>query len=390
MRALEIVYARLCEGVGFVHKSRWQALWRVVTALIVGRKLWLTALGRSRPGGALPKHAIKAVDRLLGSEHLHAERFVIAARVAETLIGSLRRPIVLVDTVEIRDRMVALTAAVAYGGRSFPIWSMHVIHVRPNARDCKRFLSQLSYVLPPCCEAVIVTDAGFEGDWFDEVQRHGWSYVGRLRGQVQVLLVDSWVRLDAVRNLATKRAKNLGVLEVGRRRPRSQRVILSKTPTCRHRQVNTRRGPARGTNYHVYRSNAYEPLVLVTSLACAPDRVVATYKLRMQIEQAFRDLKNHRWGWSMRHCRTRSSARLELLLLVATIACLVQQVTGIAGEARGLHRAHQANTLRARRVLSVFLLGGLLLTTSSPDLHDPDIRNAISDLRRGISSHAPA
>jgi uncharacterized membrane protein len=124
------------------------------------------------------------------------------------------------------------------------------------------------------------------------------------------------------------------------------------------------------------------PLVLVTSLTSEPNRIVAVYKLRMQIEQAFRDLKNYRWGWSLRHCGTRSKSRLELLLLIGAIALLVQQLVGIAAERRGLHRAHQANTIRRRRVLSIFVLGGLVLNDASGEgLSNCNIARAIKDLR---------
>lgn len=382
MRALQILQERFRNRLEFVHQSRWRALWRVVSALIIGRRLWLTALGRALPGSVLPKHAIKAVDRLLGNEHLHAERFVIAAALVSTIVRDGSQPIVLVDTVEIRHKIVAITAAIAFDGRSFPVWSTIVGHVRPKARECRRFLHELSFVLAGS-RPVLVTDAGFEAPWFSEVERHGWDYVGRLRGQVMVNHDGRWVRMPELHRLATKRAKNLGRLLIGKRRSSTQRrVVLSKLPTCRHRQVKTRRGPARDRNYRVYRANAYEPLVLVSSLTSQPNQIVAVYKLRMQIEQAFRDLKNHRWGWSLRHCGTRSKSRLELLLLIGAIALLVQQLVGIAAERRGLHRAHQANTIRRRRVLSVFVLGGLVLNGASrDDLTKREIVRAISNLR---------
>jgi hypothetical protein len=384
VRALQILHERFRKQLQFVHQARWQALWRVVSALIAGRQLWLTALGRALPGSAMRKHAIKAVDRLLGNAHLHAERFSIAAALASTIIRDGSRPIVLIDTVEIRHKIVAITAAIAHDGRSFPIWSTIVSHVRPKARECSRFLQELSRVLP-VCHPVLVTDAGFEGPWFIEVERHGWDYVGRLRGQVMVQYDDRWVRLSELRQLATNRAQNLGRLLISKKgSPAKRRVVLSKLPTCGHRQVKTRRGPARGTNYRVYRANAYEPLVLVSSLTSEPRRVVAVYKLRMQIEQAFRDLKNHRWGWSLRHCGTGSRPRLEILLLIGAIAQLVQQLVGIAAERMGLHRAHQANTIRQRRVLSVFVLGGLILNNlGSDDVSKLNIAAAIKRVRDG-------
>lgn len=381
MRALEVVHEEIRKRLGAVHRLRWNALWRVVGALVIGRKLWLTALGRALPGAARPKHAIKAVDRLLGNKRLHAERITIASALASVLVRDGSSPVILIDTVEIRHRLVAITAAVAHDGRSFPVWSMIVGHIKPKARDCRRFLNELARVLPACCP-ILVTDAGFEGDWFDEVQRHKWHYIGRLRGQVQVHYAGTWLPLSSLRRLATHRAKNLGRLLVGKRRTPKRRVVLSKLPICRHRQVKTRRGPARGQNYRVYRSNAHEPLLLVSSLTSAPTHIVAVYKLRMQIEQAFRDLKNHRWGWSLRHCGTRSKSRLEVLLLIGAVALLCQQLVGIAAELRGLHHAHQANTIRVRRVLSVFVLGGLVLNNGdAASLSCAEMSTAISYLR---------
>jgi hypothetical protein len=110
-----------------------------------------------------------------------------------------------------------------------------------------------------------------------------------------------------------------------------------------------------------YRRGAHEPWVLTTSLTARPSAVVAAFALRMHIEETFRDVKNLRWGWSLRHCGSRSRNRLEALLLIGAIALLVQQIAGCAAESLELHREHQANTERRRRVLSIFVLGGLVL-----------------------------
>lgn len=384
MRALEILHARLEARLGFVHASRWGSLWRVVIALIVGKKLWLTALGRALPSDALRKHAIKAVDRLLGNRLLYRERFAITAAVASLVVRDRSRPIVLVDTVEIQRRVIAVTAALAHAGRSFPIWSTKVRHYRLTPSESRRFLRELSQVLPASSRPILVTDAGFETPWIREVEARGWDYVARVRGMVQVRHRATWTELSKIRALATRRAKNIGPVQLCKRSPVPRRMVLSKLPTPQHRQVITRTGPARGTNYRVYRANAYEPIVAVTSLSCCARAVIEIYALRMQIEESFRDLKNHRWGWSLRHCGSRSRQRIEVLLLVASIAALVQQLVGMAAEALGLHRSHQANTVR-RRVLSVFVLGGIILNDSRLRPPAPtSIARAIGTLRREI------
>src|SRR3954454_782986 len=79
------------------HATRAAALVRVVRALLTGGKLSLTHLGRSLSGSAQVKHQIKAVDRLLGNQHLHEERDGIYRAVAQTLLRGHKRPIIIVD-----------------------------------------------------------------------------------------------------------------------------------------------------------------------------------------------------------------------------------------------------------------------------------------------------
>lgn len=389
MRALEILHDQLQSGMAFLHAKRWRALWCCVQALLIGKQLWLTGLGRQWPTAARRKHGIKAVDRFLGNPEVSRQRFQIAqALVAYVLPKQCRRPIVLVDTMEIRHKIIAITASLAHNGRALPIWSTITKALRMNAAECRRFLDELKKVFPTDLNLrpVIVTDGGFESAWFDELDRLGWDYAGRVRGQSKILHRGRWLRCQQLHHLATKRPKNLGWAKFPMRNPRQRRLVLSKLPKSRHRRIKTRRGPGNDSNYKHYRKNAHEPLLLTTSLTSRSVHIVEIYKLRMQIEQSFRDLKCFRWGWSLRHCRTRSRSRLELLLLVASIATIVQQLVGIAGEASHLDRRHQANTVRDRRVLSVFLLGGLLL--GGIDVDDIDKRvlmQAIGRLQSEIS-----
>ena len=43
----------------------------------------------------------------------------------------------------------------------------------------------------------------------------------------------------------------------------------------------------------------------------------------MQIEETFRDAKSHRWGFALRYARSRSVARLEVLVFLTALAQLV-------------------------------------------------------------------
>ncbi len=66
-----------------------------------------------------------------------------------------------------------------------------------------------------------------------------------------------------------------------------------------------------------------EPWLLVTSLPARQSlarRVVNLYAKRMQIEEAFRDLKSHRFGMGFEDSRTRCGERQALTDLNALVA----------------------------------------------------------------------
>jgi hypothetical protein len=84
--------------------------------------------------------------------------------------------------------------------------------------------------------------------------------------------------------------------------------------------------------------------------------VVALYAQRMQIEEAFRDLKNQRFGLGLSACRSKQRQRLRVLLLIATLALYVLRLIGEAAKARQLQFQFQSNTRRSRPVLSTISL----------------------------------
>jgi len=384
MRALEILHGQLTESMGFMHKARWGALWKVVEALIRGKQLWLTALGRARPGTAARKHAIKAVDRLLANPALHAELDSVYKAIAGFALGKTNRsPFIAVDTTEVRPKRYSLTACLTTDGRSIPLFSIIVNRVKPERRTLRRFLKRLARVLPDNCVPILLTDAGFESGWFEEVVELGWDFVGRVRNRTRFLVDGQWVNTATLYARAGNRAQNLGRVAFPRRAPCERRLVLSKRPKSGHRRRKTVRGTERHKSEDkVYRRTANEPWLLATSLTCRPSHIVSIFGKRMQIEETFRDAKNHRWGWSLCDTRSRTKKRIEILLLIAAVAYLPQLLIGIAGERRQLHYRHQANTERSRRVISLFVLGSVLLATGDHQrLHQCDLRHALKSVR---------
>lgn len=370
MSALEIFRGKLAPSLINTHKKTLASMWRGVESLINGGKLWLTALGRNLPGTATEKSKIKAIDRLLGNSKLSAELTLIYHALASILLYRVQRPIILVDITEIRTNICALTASIAHDGRSLPLYGIVRSKKYIASQKCKNcFLRRLAAILPANTIPTLVTDAGFESPWFDDVQERGWDYVGRVRHRTRFLDGDNWLGPEDLHRRATGRAKNLGKLAFPKRNPKKRRLVLSAKPKCKGRKRKNKRGkPGRTANDKRYRKSASEPWLLATSLQSSAKAVIAIYALRMQIEQNYRDAKSHRWGWAFDQTGSKTNERLEVLLLLAALAANIVQGVGRAGEQKNLQRRFQANTVTDRRVLSLFFLGLRLLRAENQEL----------------------
>jgi hypothetical protein len=353
-----------------IHAARRAAFFCAVSALLLGGKAWLSALGRSRASGTSDKHGIKAVDRLLGNRQLWKELTSIYAALAVCVLKKTEAPVVLVDASEVRPGVYALTASLAFDGRGIPLYGIVRSKRYACTRRCQRqFLRGLQHVLPAGVQPVLVTDAGFESPWFDEVERLGWNYVGRVRHQTKFLDGDAWLRPQDLHRRASNRAKSLGHLPFPRRCPKARRIVLSKARTSKGRKrLTTRRTPGRNRTDRRCEKRAREPWLLATSLSACPAWIVEIYALRMQIEENYRDVKNHRWGWALDQTRSRTHKRIEVLLVIAAVACLIQLMAGVAAETDQLQFHFQANTERRRRVISLFVLGRFVLAPAHQHL----------------------
>lgn len=364
MRAIAILQARLRDGAEILHAKQWTALWRGVAGLLNGGQLWLTALGRCLPGDTSDKHRIKAADRLLGNVGLQLALPSLYAVLARFLLRGIRRPIIVVDwTGGGSSAFYILTAALCFHGRALAIYS----RTFPVKRKCSpkaehEFLLGLAKVIPPHCLPIVVTDAGFLAKWFDAVGAIGWDFVGRLRGKRRILVGDVWFRMEELHALAGKKPKDLGICGVYATKTRPHRVVVSAQRKLKGRHQLSTLGTKRQRTADRQRSDAArEPLVLVTSLNDRASDVLAAYGMRMQIEETFRDLKSHRYGWSLEDVRCKSTSRVDVLLLVAALAAVVLHMVGLAARQKKLDRGLQANTTRKRPVLSTFFLGKLVI-----------------------------
>ena len=378
-----------------VHVRRSEAVWVGVGALLRGRRLWLTALGRHVGGRVAEKHSIKRMDRLLGNRHLAGERGVWYRWMARLAVGGCRHPVILVDWSDLDDqkRLLVLRASVAVGGRALPIYEE--VHEGVGDRRLHgRFLRRLAQVLGRGCRPILVTDAGFRVWWYELVESLGFGYVGRVRNRERLRWPQGgkWFYNKRLHLRAGARPKALGELWLSKTRPMLTRVYLYKGK-AKGRVKRTRMGArCRSGHSNKHAAREREPWLLVSNLPGgfhAAKRVVSLFRTRMQIEEGFRDLKSPRHGFALRENLGRGLERTANLLLIAALGVLATWLMGLHGYERNLHRGLQANTEKRRRVLSVFFVGRRLLVQALK-VTVGDLRVAVRILNQDVRSQVPA
>lgn len=365
MRANQILQSLFNKYLVFVHRIRLEAVFFAVEALLYGGRLSLTGIARSAVCRVVQKHTIKRIDRLLGNPHLHGELPLFFKALSRVILRTECRPVILIDWTNVDKRFNALSAAIPFRGRALPIyWEVHPKGTHNNRRVLGRFLQNLQKRLPASCHPIVVTDGGFRNTWFERLRKMGWDWVGRL-GNIRIREpgTDTWKDIRKYYPRAKEKAEDLGLCAVAQTRPRKYRVILgarwvrnvTRPKAPRHRGHQTA-----GARKTIKRS--MQPWVLATSLQDrSAQEISSIYSKRMSIEELYRDTKNYRFGWSFRAARARTAERYEVLLLIATLGMLCLIMIGLAGEQERRHLAYQNNTVRHRRVLSLFFLGKQML-----------------------------
>jgi hypothetical protein len=169
-----------------MHKVRRASLRVVLSSLLSGSQLSITALGRNIESKTTKKHQIQRSMRLCSNPHLYHEIGAIYSAMATRLIGQQTQSIILVDQsdLEPRKQHFLLRASVAIEGRLLTVLE----EVHPSSRKekptvHKAFMQRLKALLPEGCQPTIVTDASFRVPWFRLIESLGWDYVGRVRNR---------------------------------------------------------------------------------------------------------------------------------------------------------------------------------------------------------------
>lgn len=365
MHARQVSHKLLFNALPWIHKKRLTALEECLLATIDGRRLSVTGIGRSIDSLAKEKHCIKRADRLLSNTHLSGERQDIYHAMTNLMLGVVKRPLILVDwsDLDANKQHFLIRAAVALEGRSHTLYEeVHTIKTKEKPATHKAFMKKLKSMLPTDCRPIVVTDGGFKVPWFKLIKSLDWDYVGRIRGRTMCRESEDceWDYIKNYYSMATTTPKYLGCIEMTRSNPLNCHLILYKGKAKGRHRLNRAGERTYCKHSEVHSEREKEPWILATSLpvtSTLAKKVVKLYSARMQIEEAFRDIKSHRFGTGLELNMTRDQKRLQILMLIGMLATLVLWILGTVVILSGGSRDYQANTEKKRRVLSVLYLG---------------------------------
>jgi len=365
MRVDEMVRELVGSCSTVMHARRLKTVTAAVEGIIRAERLSPASIGRSLLGEARPKHCIKRIDRLLGNSKMVGDRLFVFLALAHRLLRGCARPVILVDWTQAGGQHEALVAAVPIGGRALPIYvEVHPLEKLGNAAVERRFLHTLKALVPSECRSVVVSDAGFKGPFFQAVLEQGWDFLGRVRGTTKAVSSDGKkISKQEFYARATTTPTELGAFGLFAKQRIPCRLVLVR----KRRRPGPKPPPPRSKEERELRQAALDPWLLATSMSDGDAAsIVDLYARRMQIEETFRDAKNHRFGWALGDVRLSTPQRTAVLLTLAALAFTVVTLIGMAAERRGIHRGYQANTV-TRRVLSFLVLATAVMRREGLD-----------------------
>lgn len=319
------------------------SLFMIAYGVVHSDRLGIAAVGTAmaRAFGTKPKHGIKQVDRCLSNGKLDMQ--VLFQGLVPFVVGQRYSIFVALDWTEFdKDDHTTLSIShVTPKGRAMPlVWkTVHKSKLKGRQRKYeKETLQMFKAAMPPNTDVVVLADRGF-GDI--ELYRYihetlGFDFVIRYRASIYVRC-DDWL------------------FPSGALVPRNGRIRVLRRTDLTAKEA----GPFTVVLYQG--AGMKDAWCLATSLHDASGRdIVDFYWHRFQCEEAFRDLKDRRYGYGLRFTKIRDCTRRDRFLLLFALAYLVQTLLGHTSETLGLDRELRANTSK-ERTHSLFRQGRSLL-----------------------------
>jgi hypothetical protein len=333
------------------------------------KELSIFGLGRNFTRTAKVKNNIKCIDRLFGNTHLQKKRELVYQAMTHYLVKGNKRPLILVDWSGLTrcGEYHFLRASISAKGRALTLYEQaYPLSEYTSRKTHREFLTTLKNMLPMDCKPIVITDAGFRNTWFRLVQDLGWDFMGRVRHLTQYHFSgeNNWKPVKTLHEQATPLARYLGEMYLAKAEPLQCHAYLMKEKKKNRVKKNLAGKKIQSSVSKKHAKSGNEPWLIVSSLSAteiSAIQVMQAYKKRMQIEESFRDLKNTRNGFSLRHCRSYQLGRLNIVLLMGALAMFVLWILGLSAKNKNLHYGFQANTERRWDVLSNVMIGWQVL-----------------------------
>jgi DDE family transposase len=376
--ARKIVQGFVHKHLSLIHAARRELLCAAVSAVMSGHLLSLSRLARALMDQSTQKAALKRVDRLMGNTRIGQEAQIVGAVLLRTLCQGGQPLVIAVDWSKVAPDGVFVelrAAALRTGmGRGLTIYQQVYPKSRlGNGRAERALLKTLHGWMPAGVQVIIVTDAGFRRPWFTQVERLGWSWIGRIRAGVCVSREGShWEQASAWFAKATGKACRWNDCWLTRGFRFACDMVLYRRRAVGGKRYGRAGHGSTGKVRREAKASAREPWLLAHSAQLRnlrAEEIVALYGLRMHIEENFRDSKSTPLGMGLEVSQSRSAPRLHALLLIGTLAAFLLWHIGQLAEAEGLHLRFKATT-RVARELSIITLAKLLCTLHSLPLTD--------------------
>lgn len=362
MHAELLLHKWLSDVLPCMHTKRREALGAAISGVFRSGRLTVTSIGRAIGGEAKEKHNIKRSDRLISNKKLQTESVEIYTALSQQVLAGVNRPIILIDwsDIDARRKFFLLRAATPVSGRSLTLYEeVHDSSTKEKRATHKEFLIRLKKILPRECKPIILTDAGFRTPWFKQVYALGWDFIGRVRNREMIKVTENkpWVGAKSLYSEAKTSPQLLSDAVLTRSNPLKCSLVLYKSKPKGRVLLGKMGKKKRNRTSLIASKRAREPWLLASSLTHSAENIVKLYTTRMQIEEAFRDLKCPRFGLSLYQNGTYKIARMIILVMLgsmtATFAWLLGRMTQLAGK----HRQFQANTVINTNVLSSVFIG---------------------------------
>jgi hypothetical protein len=352
-----------------LHDKRVLSLANATTGVIHAAALGVNAIGRAYAlsQNKDPKHGIKQVDRLLSNTAI--EPASLFSSWVPFVLGDRTEARIALDWTHFDKDGHSTIAAylITSHGRATPlVWRTFpdaelTDGGRTDSEDL--LLMRLREVVPEHVKIVLLADRGFgDAGLYEMLDRWGWDYVIRFRKDIHVTSA------------------------AGETKPAEQWISPKGHSKAMRGAFVTARKYEVGAVVTVRSAGMKDSWCLATSLKQASAReVVDVYSRRFTIEETFRDQKDPRFGFGLRHTRVRSTDRRDRILFLAALAQALLTLLGAAGERCGLDRVLKPNTSK-KRTLSL-LNQGIYWFQALPNMREERLQLLMTAFGEIIREH---